>query len=122
MPLTCRLLLFSNISLIGFPFISGFYSKEIILGRYLVGECSMIGFRFLFLSLVLTRCYAVRIITLIIRSTESSLLNCYIEENKYYLTSLILIGNGAVFVGLLIQSLSKSMVFFVFINSRYFYG
>jgi len=121
MPFTCGLLLFTNLSLIGFPFMSGFYSKEMILGTYLRENCSVLGFVILFFSLVFTGSYSVRIILLIISSTQVCPLNHYKECNKYYITSLVLMSNGAVFVGLLIQLLAKEIVFFVLLDPVTFY-
>lgn len=120
-PFTCRLLLFTNLSLIGFPFMSGFYSKEMILGEFLIGNWRFVGVFILFLSLVLTTSYAVRIIALIMSSCETSSIETYKDYRNYYLLPLLIISNGAVFLGLVVQIIRKDVVFFVLINSKVFY-
>jgi NADH:ubiquinone oxidoreductase subunit 5 (subunit L)/multisubunit Na+/H+ antiporter MnhA subunit len=60
------LFLFSNLSLIGFPFTSGFYSKELIINGLLIGNAwfssSFLCLLFLFSSTALTCLYSFRLI------------------------------------------------------------
>lgn len=121
-PFTCGLLLLSNMSLIGFPFLSGFYSKELILGVYLLGESSIIGVVLVFLSLVFTIGYTVRIIGLIIRNVDVSPMKSYRRINFFYTASLVMIINGAVRAGFIIQIIVKETLFFVSMDVGVFYG
>lgn len=61
-PLVFVLLLISNLALVGFPFLSGYYSKELIVGSCLVGYSSAFRFFLVYLVLVLTFAYSGRII------------------------------------------------------------
>nr|YP_009491825.1 NADH dehydrogenase subunit 5 [Dosinia altior]AWI67995.1 NADH dehydrogenase subunit 5 [Dosinia altior] len=122
MPLTCVLLLFTNLSLMGFPFMSGFYSKELILGIFLLGDYCLIGFLLLFISLVLTICYSIRMMVLMMKYEEVSAFEHYSVNNIFYFIALVLMMHGAVSVGLVIQLLSKSLVFSVVIVPKVLYG
>lgn len=121
-PFTCGLLLLSNISLMGFPFLSGFYSKELILGVYLLGESSIIGVGLVFLSLVFTIGYAIRMIILIIRNVDVFPTKHYRRMNFFYSSALVIIINGAVRTGFIIQIIVKETLFFVNMDTRMFYG
>lgn len=121
MPLTCGLLVLRNLSLIGFPFLSGFYSKELILGIYLLGEFPLVGVLYLFISLVLTMGYSIRIIKLIIRGTEVTSIQHYKERHVYYAIALLIMSRGAVLTGVLIQLLRKELLFFENLNPIIFY-
>lgn len=121
-PFTCGLLLLSNISLMGFPFLSGFYSKELILGVYLLGESSIIGVGLVFLSLVFTIGYAIRMIILIIRNVDVFPTKHYRRMNFFYSFALVIIINGAVRTGFIIQIIVKETLFFVNMDTRMFYG
>lgn len=69
------LLLISNISLLGFPFISGFYSKDLILERfYSSSQSAIIGILFL-VGVGLTTAYRIKIMNLAFYLKTSSLPN-----------------------------------------------
>nr|AEZ55653.1 NADH dehydrogenase subunit 5 [Byrrhus sp. MJTNT-2012] len=61
MPLTCSLFNISNLSLCGIPFLSGFYSKDLILEVYSMGYMNMFVFLIFFFSTGLTVCYSFRL-------------------------------------------------------------
>lgn len=52
----------SSISLCGFPFISGFYSKDIIIESLLITNFNLLTLSLLFISTILTLTYSVRLI------------------------------------------------------------
>nr|ARH54657.1 NADH dehydrogenase subunit 5 [Scirtes orbicularis] len=61
MPLTCMFFIISNLSLCGFPFLAGFYSKDLILE---LGSMNILNFFIYFLfyfSTGLTMCYSLRL-------------------------------------------------------------
>ena len=122
MPLASALMILRNISLIGLPFMSGFYSKELIISHFLVDSCSLVGFVMLFFSLVLTMAYGVRILLLIIVSRERHSIRHYKSGNCYYVGALLLIRNGAVRVGLLLQCFLLPLVFLRDMRGSIFYG
>lgn len=88
----------------GFPFLSGFYSKELIVGRYLVGHCSLVRFLLLFLSLAFTVFYAFRLIILTVRDGGLSGETHYKMERGFYMLSLIFMANGSISIAVVIQS------------------
>nr|YP_009515642.1 NADH dehydrogenase subunit 5 [Nannophya pygmaea]ATL58830.1 NADH dehydrogenase subunit 5 [Nannophya pygmaea] len=61
-PLTSACFMVSNLSLCGFPFLSGFYSKDLILEMSLLSNLNLISFVFYFFSTGLTACYTFRLI------------------------------------------------------------
>nr|AZL93097.1 NADH dehydrogenase subunit 5 [Arge similis] len=75
MPMTMLFFNFSNLSLCGFPFLAGFYSKDMILEMYMMGELNLVVFFFFFFSSFLTVSYTFR-------------LNFYLMMSEFNLTSL----------------------------------
>nr|YP_005267068.1 NADH dehydrogenase subunit 5 [Paratapes undulatus]AEH99645.1 NADH dehydrogenase subunit 5 [Paratapes undulatus] len=104
LPMTGCLLMFSNLSLMGFPFLSGFYSKELIVGSYLVGHCSLVSFLLLFLSLAFTVFYAFRLMMLTVRDGGLSGETHYKMESGFYMLSLIFMANGSISMAVVMQS------------------
>nr|YP_003934256.1 NADH dehydrogenase subunit 5 [Paphia euglypta]ADB03054.1 NADH dehydrogenase subunit 5 [Paphia euglypta] len=115
LPLTSCLLIFSNLSLMGLPFLSGFYSKELIMGTYLVGNCSWISSILLLFSLGFTMCYAVRMMMLMLMDMGSCSWIHFKMENGFYIASLVLMSNGAaamaVFMQLYLSSFENKILF-----------
>nr|AYW52240.1 NADH dehydrogenase subunit 5 [Ptilodactylidae sp. 2 ACP-2013] len=62
MPLTSSLFIISNLSLCGFPFLSGFYSKDLILEMLSMSYLNMFIYVLFFLSTGLTVCYTFRLL------------------------------------------------------------
>lgn len=103
LPITRSLLVFSNMSLIGFPFLSGFYSKELIVGSYLCRDHRLVGVLLLLISLGFTFCYALRMLVLVLKNRKVSSLRHYSIENRFYVMALLLMRNGAISMAFLIQ-------------------
>uniref|UniRef100_UPI00315D9933 NADH dehydrogenase subunit 5 n=1 Tax=Libellula melli TaxID=3137713 RepID=UPI00315D9933 len=61
-PLTSTCFMVSNLALCGFPFLAGFYSKDLILEMCLLSNLNIISFFFYFFSTGLTACYTFRLI------------------------------------------------------------
>nr|YP_009573127.1 NADH dehydrogenase subunit 5 [Macromia daimoji]QBF44107.1 NADH dehydrogenase subunit 5 [Macromia daimoji] len=61
-PLTSSCFMISNLALCGFPFLAGFYSKDLILEMCLLSNLNLISFIFYFFSTGLTACYTFRLI------------------------------------------------------------
>nr|ARH54936.1 NADH dehydrogenase subunit 5 [Cis micans] len=61
MPLTCSFMNIGNLSLCGFPFMSGFYSKDLIVEFMEMGYVNFFMFILYFISLGLTLCYSFRL-------------------------------------------------------------
>nr|ALO76713.1 NADH deshydrogenase subunit 5 [Popillia sp. POP01] len=62
MPLTCTYFMISNLSLCGLPFLSGFYSKDLILEILSMNYLNMYIYIIFFISTGLTVCYTFRLI------------------------------------------------------------
>lgn len=59
-PLTTRFINLRNLSLCGFPFMAGFYSKDIFLEMSLLGTNNLVAVLLFFLATLLTAAYSVR--------------------------------------------------------------
>nr|ALO70640.1 NADH deshydrogenase subunit 5 [Lathrobium brunnipes] len=62
MPLTCCFFNISNLSLCGLPFLSGFYSKDLILEVVSMNYLSVFIYLIFFISTGLTMCYTMRLL------------------------------------------------------------
>ena len=62
MPITSIIISLSRFSLIGFPFISGFFSKDLVIERFWEAQRSVFKFFLLYLSIYLTIAYTFRFI------------------------------------------------------------
>nr|QLY90156.1 NADH dehydrogenase subunit 5 [Micropterna lateralis] len=61
MPLTCGIFNIANMALCGLPFLTGFYSKDLILEVNLLSNLNVLSFFLCYLSTGLTVCYSIRI-------------------------------------------------------------
>nr|UYA97350.1 NADH dehydrogenase subunit 5 [Megacopta cribraria] len=61
MPYTCSCFFISNFSLCGLPFMSGFYSKDLILEYMTMGGLNLFIYIIFFISAGLTACYSMRL-------------------------------------------------------------
>lgn len=68
-PLTSFYFIISSITLCGFPFFSGFYSKDFILEIYFIGGFNIFMFTFIILATFFTLTYSVRLIYIIFFKT-----------------------------------------------------
>nr|AML26001.1 NADH dehydrogenase subunit 5 [Staphylinidae sp. BMNH 1274240] len=66
MPLTCSFFTISNLSLCGLPFLSGFYSKDLILEVLSMNYLSVFIYVLFFISTGLTVCYTFRLLYYVI--------------------------------------------------------
>lgn len=61
MPMVCVCLNVANLALCGFPFMGGFYSKDLIVESFLFVNCPLSTSFFMFFSLILTGVYSLRL-------------------------------------------------------------
>nr|ALO77658.1 NADH deshydrogenase subunit 5 [Anaspis sp. ANA01] len=61
MPLTCTFLTVSNMALCGLPFLSGFYSKDLIVEMMSMGNLNLLIYMIFYVSVGLTACYSFRL-------------------------------------------------------------
>nr|AKE36670.1 NADH dehydrogenase subunit 5 [Meretrix lamarckii] len=122
MPLVFSLLVSCSLCLVGFPFLSGYYSKELIVSNFLNGYSSLFSFGLVYLSLVFTFGYTFRMVWLLCTSQSVMLVKTF-KSNSFYLNgSLLLMSVGAVGSGAVFQSLMMSMNFYSFMSVYVFYG
>ncbi|BBV28442.1 NADH dehydrogenase subunit 5 (mitochondrion) [Teleogryllus occipitalis] len=82
MPLTSVCFLISNLALCGMPFLSGFYSKDLILELSLMGNFNLLIFMLFFLSTGLTVCYTFRLIYyVVVGEFNFKSMHCLGDEN-----------------------------------------
>nr|BAJ24576.1 NADH dehydrogenase subunit 5 [Sipyloidea sipylus] len=71
MPLTCVCFVISSLCLCGLPFLSGFYSKDMILEMYSMGYLNLIAYLLFYFSTGLTVSYSIRLIYYLVISDFS---------------------------------------------------
>jgi len=79
--LSFSVIILSNLSLVGFPFLSGFFSKDIILEYRINREWYIFNFLILFLSCVLSVIYRVKIILIVVGMFNG----CANTEEKFFI-------------------------------------
>nr|UBA17462.1 NADH dehydrogenase subunit 5 [Phryganistria guangxiensis] len=82
MPLTCICFIIASLCLCGMPFLSGFYSKDLILEIYSMGEINMIAYIIYYFSTGLTVSYSFRLIYYLIISDFSFYTFHSVEDNS----------------------------------------
>lgn len=108
--------------MVGFPFLSGYYSKELIVSNFLSGYSSLFSFGLVYLSLVFTFGYTFRMIWLLCTSQRVMLVESFKSNNFYLNGSLLLIRFGAVGSGAVFQCLMMGINFYSFMSVHVFYG
>nr|YP_010633942.1 NADH dehydrogenase subunit 5 [Homalogonia obtusa]WBP69673.1 NADH dehydrogenase subunit 5 [Homalogonia obtusa] len=91
LPFTCSCFCISNLSLCGFPFLSGFYSKDIILESMMYNYYNFYIFILFYLSVGLTVSYSFRLIYYCFSGNNSLLTISNYSEDFNMLLSLIIL-------------------------------
>nr|AYW52111.1 NADH dehydrogenase subunit 5 [Cryptorhynchinae sp. 7 ACP-2013] len=82
-PMTCTCFNISNLALCGLPFISGFYSKDLIAETISLSNLSLFIYSFFFISVGLTVSYSIRLFYYIFMGNYNYLvLNSYSDNNN----------------------------------------
>nr|UPX89014.1 NADH dehydrogenase subunit 5 [Xyloredo sp. E88] len=119
MPIISSWVLVCCFSLVGVPFMSGFYSKDLIVESFIFGDSSVWGMVFLFFSVMLTSFYTGRLLLMLFSSFSFFSLESFSDDNIFLLLSVNLLGVGAIFIGYVLQ---KSVLFFnSFVWVPYYY-
>nr|YP_010866027.1 NADH dehydrogenase subunit 5 [Piezodorus guildinii]WGT93135.1 NADH dehydrogenase subunit 5 [Piezodorus guildinii] len=98
-PYTCSCFCISNLSLCGFPFMSGFYSKDIILEYLGYNYFNMYMFILFYLSVGLTVSYSLRLIYYCMSDSCGLMTNLNYQEDSVMLYSLIILTLLSIFSG-----------------------
>nr|QNP09630.1 NADH dehydrogenase subunit 5 [Ochthebius sp. IBE<ESP> AN104] len=89
MPLTCSFFNISNLALCGIPFLSGFYSKDLILEVMSMNYLNLYIYLIFFLSTGLTCCYTIRLVYYSITGPMNfTSLNMLNDSNKIMLKGM----------------------------------
>nr|YP_010952872.1 NADH dehydrogenase subunit 5 [Quadrella coronata]WMQ53292.1 NADH dehydrogenase subunit 5 [Quadrella coronata] len=104
MPLSSSYMMIANLALCGFPFMAGFYSKDMILEISFMSEINMIALILYVLATGLTVMYTGRMIfyTMSGEFNLSSLSNIN-DTDKIMVNSMTLLGLGAIFGGCMLS-------------------
>nr|QKY63878.1 NADH dehydrogenase subunit 5 [Triatoma protracta] len=113
LPFTCTCFLISNMSLCGMPFMSGFYSKDIILEMMMVSDYNFFVFMIFFLSIGLTVSYTFRVIYYItfVRGNVYSCQNY--SEDKIMMKSMFVLSVLSILSGSMLSWMIFSTPFLV---------
>jgi len=91
-PISVASLIIANISLIGFPFIAGFFSKDLIIEIVLFNKINILIFVSLLISTIYTLLYSIRFIyNLFYSSTNNKPLSTFTSSDKNINLRLIII-------------------------------
>ena len=115
-PITSRALLIARMSLSGAPFLSGFYSKDLILEETLFINTNPLIFMIAFLATRLTAFYSLRLISILFcNSSNASPLSNFTESDPFTITPIILISVISVIGGAILNWLiiMPNWVFFI---------
>nr|YP_010515281.1 NADH dehydrogenase subunit 5 [Emerita talpoida]UXL87267.1 NADH dehydrogenase subunit 5 [Emerita talpoida] len=100
MPLTCMCMNLANFSLCGMPFLSGFYSKDLILEVAFMSPLNMVSFFLYVISTGLTVCYTFRLIFYSLTGNYNlNSMSCISDENKIMTNPLIMLSMMAIISG-----------------------
>nr|ALO76944.1 NADH deshydrogenase subunit 5 [Oxytelus sp. OXY01] len=113
MPMTCVIFNISNLSLCGFPFLAGFYSKDLILEYMSMGCINMYIYTMYFISTGLTVMYTIRLMYYSMMGNLNFLsMNSLVESSFIMLKSMLLL--------VLMINLGGSMLMWLIIKTPYF--
>nr|YP_010531119.1 NADH dehydrogenase subunit 5 [Dentathalia scutellariae]UXW93341.1 NADH dehydrogenase subunit 5 [Dentathalia scutellariae] len=90
MPFSCLCFMFANLSLCGFPFLVGFYSKDLILESIIYMNFNIVIMILLFISTLLTVSYTVRLILFTMFSNFNSFSLNFLNDSSWQLNFSLL--------------------------------
>nr|YP_010288408.1 NADH dehydrogenase subunit 5 [Aleochara curtula]UKO31676.1 NADH dehydrogenase subunit 5 [Aleochara curtula] len=108
MPLTCCIFNISNLSLCGIPFLSGFYSKDLILEILSMNYLNMFIYLMYFISTGLTVSYSFRLVYYsMIGNFNFISINCLLDHGKVMISSML----GLIFLVIMGGSMLSWLIF-----------
>nr|AML25802.1 NADH dehydrogenase subunit 5 [Elateroidea sp. BMNH 1274768] len=87
MPLTSSFFVISNLSLCGLPFLSGFYSKDLVLESFSMGGMNIFVYVMFFLSTGLTVCYTFRLLYYVLEGEYNFFSYHFLNDKAYLMLS-----------------------------------
>nr|ALO76517.1 NADH deshydrogenase subunit 5 [Chrysolagria sp. CHR01] len=108
MPLTCSIFNISNFSLCGIPFLSGFYSKDLIMESMSLMSSNLMIYLMFFLSIGLTTCYSFRLFVFLYFVDYNFYVLNSIKEN---LNSMLMAMLGLIFPVIIMGTLMSWLIF-----------
>nr|UPX88918.1 NADH dehydrogenase subunit 5 [Xylophaga oregona]UPX88930.1 NADH dehydrogenase subunit 5 [Xylophaga oregona] len=115
MPVISSWIIVCCFSLMGVPFMAGFYSKDLIVEGFLYGGSSVLGVLFLFLSVMLTALYSGRLMLMLFSSFSFFSTESFTDSDPFLLGSVSILGAGAIFSGYVLQKMLFSFNTFVWV-------
>nr|YP_010464282.1 NADH dehydrogenase subunit 5 [Chlorophila portschinski]UUL71659.1 NADH dehydrogenase subunit 5 [Chlorophila portschinski] len=108
MPLTCACFNISNLSLCGIPFLSGFYSKDLIVELMSMGYLNLFVYAIFYVSIGLTACYSFRLVYYTCTGGFNFLTLNYVSDKGYIMLKGML---GLVFLVVFMGSILSWVTF-----------
>lgn len=98
-PYSSRCFIVSRFSLCGLPFLSGFYSKDLILEIFSISNINFFYYLFFILSIIFTVSYSFRLINYLFCLGSGNYVFQSYHEDKKMIFSIILLVIMAIFIG-----------------------
>ena len=98
-PITSTIILVSNFSLCGFPYIAGFYSKDMIVESIISSSFPLTMFALCLLSIFLTGLYSSRVLFYLLIQSPNYYYNISSDETLITYLSYMILGIGAIVRG-----------------------
>nr|YP_010968346.1 NADH dehydrogenase subunit 5 [Paraponera clavata]WNO15835.1 NADH dehydrogenase subunit 5 [Paraponera clavata] len=98
-PFTYMSFMISSLTLVGFPFLSGFYSKDLIMELIYMKNNNYYLFLLMLISLVFTVSYSVRLLMYLYFKNKNFYLYVYLKENDISSLSMIMLLIGSLTSG-----------------------
>nr|WRO45135.1 NADH dehydrogenase subunit 5 [Habronychus sp.] len=113
MPLTCLFLNISNLSLCGLPFLTGFYSKDLILEFMSMTYLNMFVYFVFYFSIGLTVSYSYRLTKFVLMSKNNLMVFMNISEGKIMLKGMMGLIFFVVFGGSMMNWMMFDSLYFI---------
>nr|AWX90669.1 NADH dehydrogenase subunit 5 [Amphioctopus fangsiao] len=104
LPFTSIIFNVSNMALCGFPFLAGFYSKDLIIEMVLNSNMNMLVAVFAMFGVCLTMLYSMRMsMYMVWGDVKSAVYENMMDDDKYVIISMLILCMGALFGGFFLQ-------------------
>nr|QZL38231.1 NADH dehydrogenase subunit 5 [Macrotritopus defilippi] len=115
LPFTSIILNICNMALCGFPFLAGFYSKDLIVEILLSSNSNLLMGLFGLLGVCLTMLYSMRMSIYMLWGDGKSIIYENMVEDYYVIISMLILSMGALFGGYMLQMMVFSFNEVVFL-------